>query len=135
MIGRQVRQNQFFYSFDLDEHIPKDHLLRKIDWLMDFEVLRPDFERLYSPIDRPSSDPELLIRMMLVGYLYGIRSERQLVQEVHLNLGYRWFCKLGLEDKVPDRSTFSKNRHGRFAEGDLLRRVFEFVVDRCKMLA
>ncbi|MEL6694192.1 MAG: IS1182 family transposase, partial [Pseudomonadota bacterium] len=86
---------------------------------------------LYSHTGRPSVDPELMLRMLLIGYLYGIRSERRLVEEVHLNLAYRWFCKLGLEGQVPDRSTFSKNRHGRFAEGDVLRRLFESVVEKC----
>ena len=85
----------------------------------------------YSPIGRPSIDPELLIRMLLVGYCFGIRSERRLCEEVHLNLAYRWFCRLGLDGDVPDHSTFSKNRHGRFRECDLLRELFETVVRRC----
>jgi len=131
MMGRQEAQDELFYRFRLEDHIPADHLLRKIDWLLDFESLRPEFAKLYSAIGRPSIDPELMIRMLLVDYLYGIRSETRLCEEVHLNLGYRWFCRLGLEDKVPDRSSFSKNRHGRFAEGDILRRVFEMVVGQC----
>ena len=85
----------------------------------------------YSTTGRPSVDPELLIRMLIIGYCYGIRSERRLCEEVHLNLAYRWFCRLGLEGEVPDHSTFSKNRHGRFRESDLLRHVFETVVRRC----
>ena len=85
----------------------------------------------YSPIGRPSIDPELLIRMLLVGYCFGIRSKRRLCEEVHLNLAYRWFCRLGLDGDVPDHSTFSKNRHGRFRECDLLRELFETVVRRC----
>ena len=80
---------------------------------------------------RPSIDPELMIRMLMVGYCFGIRSERRLCEEVHLNLAYRWFCRLGLDGDVPDHSTFSKNRHGRFRESDLLRRLFETVVARC----
>jgi transposase-like protein DUF772 len=72
----------------------------------------------YSSTGRPSVDPELMIRMLMVGYCYGIRSERRLCEEVHLNLAYRWFCGLGLEGQVPDHSTFSKNRHGRFRESD-----------------
>jgi len=102
-----------------------------VDRHLDFDSLRPEFEALYSRIGRPSIDPELMIRMLLIGYLYGIRSETRLCQEVHLNLAYRWFCRLGLEGRVPERSTFSKNRHGRFADGDILRRVFESVVERC----
>lgn len=86
--------------------------------MLDFGAIRHELEVLYSHTGRPSVDPELMIRMLLIGYLYGIRSERRLVDEVHLNLAYRWFCRLGLEGRVPDRSTFSKNRHGRFAEGD-----------------
>ena len=131
MMGRQEVQEQLFYRFRIEDHVPEDHLLRKIDWLLDLESLRPEFAALYSPIGRPSVDPELMIRMLLIGYLFGIRSERRLVEEVHLNLAYRWFCRLGLEGRVPDRSTFSKNRHGRFAEGDVLRRVFEMVVEKC----
>jgi transposase len=85
----------------------------------------------YSSTGRPSVDPELLIRMLIVGYCFGIRSERRLCEEIHLNLAYRWFCRLGLEGPVPDHSTFSKNRHGRFRESDLLRRLFETVLRRC----
>jgi transposase len=82
-------------------------------------------------LGRPSIDPELMIRMLIVGYCFGIRSERRLCEEVHLNLAYRWFCRLGLNGDVPDHSTFSKNRHGRFRESDLLRRMFETVLGRC----
>jgi transposase len=85
----------------------------------------------YSTIGRPSIDPELMIRMLLIGYCFGIRSERRLCEEVHLNLAYRWFCRLGLEGDVPDHSTFSKNRHGRFRDSDLLRKLFETTVQRC----
>lgn len=99
--------------------------------MLDFNAMRHEFEALYSLTGRPSVDPELMIRGLLIGCLYGIRSKRRLVDEVHLNLAYRWFCRLGLEGHVLDRSTFSKNRHGRFADGDVLRRVFEMVVERC----
>lgn len=131
MMGRLAAQEQLFYQFRLEDHVPADHLLRRIDGLLDFDSLRPRFAALYSPIGRPSIDPELMIRMLLVGYLYSIRSETRLCEEVHLNLAYRWFCGLGLEGRVPDRSSFSKNRHGRFAKGDVLRSVFEMVVRRC----
>jgi len=131
MMGRQAEPEQLFYRFRLEDHVPQDHLLRRIDWLLDLNSLRGELAFLYSPIGRPSIDPELLIRMLLVGYLYGIRSETRLCQEVHLNLAYRWFCRLGLEGRVPDRSSFSKNRHGRFAEGAVMRRLFETVVERC----
>ena len=98
---------------------------------MELEGLRAHLAPFYSAIGRPSIDPELLIRMLLVGYCFGIRSERRLCEEVHLNLAYRWFCRLGLEGAVPDHSTFSKNRHGRFRESDLLRQLFDMVLRRC----
>ena len=79
----------------------------------------------------PQIDPELMVRMLVVGYCYGIRSERRLCEEVHLNLAYRWFCRLGLEDEVPNHSTFSKNRHGRFRDSDLFRWLFNEVLRRC----
>src|SRR6202041_3066658 len=93
--------------------------------------LRQSLKPFYSQMGRPSVDPELMIRMLIVGYCMGIRSERRLCDEVHLNLAYRWFCRLGLDGRVPDHSTFSKNRHGRFRESDMLRRLFESVVQRC----
>jgi len=93
--------------------------------------MRAHLAPFYSSTGRPSVDPELLIRMLIVGYCFGIRSERRLCDEVHLNLAYRWFCRLGLDGPVPDHSTFSKNRHGRFRDSDLLRHVFDTVVRRC----
>jgi transposase len=111
--------------------VPADHLLRSIDRFVDLSEVRRELAPFYSLMGRPSVDPELMIRMLIVGYCFGIRSERRLCGEVHLNLAYRWFCRLGLEGQVPDHSTFSKNRHGRFRESDLLRRVFETVVRRC----
>lgn len=131
MMGRLEAQENLFYRFRIEDHVPKDHLLRKIDCLLDFDAIRHELADLYSHTGRPSIDPELMLRILLVGYLYGIRSERRLVEEAHLNLAYRWFCKLGLEGCVPDRSTFSKNRHGRFADGDVMRRLFETVVEKC----
>jgi len=124
-------QSRLFYSFNLDEHVPADHLLRGIDRFIDLGDLREHLAPFYSHTGRPSIDPELMIRMLLVGYCFGIRSERRLCEEVHLNLAYRWFCRLGLEDAVPDHSTFCKNRHGRFRQSDALRHVFEGVVRRC----
>jgi transposase len=132
MMGeRRVDQAALFYEFSLDRHVPADHMLRSIDRFVDLEELRAKLAAYYSPIGRPSIDPELLIRMLLAGYCFGIRSERRLCEEVHLNLAYRWFCRLGLDGDVPDHSTFSKNRHGRFRESDLLRQLFETVVRRC----
>lgn len=132
MMGeRQVDQAALFYAFSLERHVPSDHLLRAIDRFVDLEGVRAHVAPFYSQIGRPSIDPELLIRMLLVGYCCGIRSERRLCEEVHLNLAYRWFCRLGLDGDVPDHSTFSKNRHGRFRDCDLLRELFETVVRRC----
>jgi transposase len=131
MMGRQVEQAALFYEFSLERHVPTDHLLRSIDRFVELGVLRSELAEFYSNLGRPSVDPELMIRMLLVGYCFGIRSERRLCEEVHLNLAYRWFCRLGLDGDVPDHSTFSKNRHGRFRQSDLLRRVFETVLRRC----
>ena len=132
MMGeRRVDQAALFYTFSLEDHVPANHLLRSIDRFVELEGLRAHLAPFYSAIGRPSIDPELLIRMLLVGYCFGIRSERRLCEEVHLNLAYRWFCRLGLEGAVPDHSTFSKNRHGRFRESDLLRQLFDMVLRRC----
>ena len=132
MMGdRRVDQAALFYEFSLDQHVPSDHMLRAIDRFVDLDGVRAHVAPFYSPIGRPSIDPELLIRMLIVGYCFGIRSERRLCEEVHLNLAYRWFCRLGLDGDVPDHSTFSKTRHGRFRDSDLLRHLFETVVDRC----
>src|SRR3954453_8853444 len=132
MIGeRRVRQDALFYEFSLERHVPERHLLRLIDRFVELEGLRQELAAFYSEKGRPSIDPELLIRMLIVGYCFGIRSERRLCEEVHLNLSYRWFCRLGLDADVPDHSTFSKNRHGRFRDSDLLRRLFETVLQRC----
>jgi transposase len=126
-----VEQGALFYNFSLDAHVPSDHLLRSIDRFVDLSDLRRQLAPFYSATGRPSVDPELMIRMLIIGYCFGIRSERRLCEEVHLNLAYRWFCRLGLEGQVPDHSTFSKNRHGRFRDSDLLRRLFETVLQRC----
>src|SRR5246127_654367 len=138
--GREIRammgdrlgmQESLFYEFRPDEFVPSNHMLRAIDRFVDLSDLRRHLGPFYSSIGRPSIDPELMIRMLLVGYCLGIRSERRLCEEVHLNLAYRWFCRLGLQGKIPDHSTFSKNRHGRFRESDAFRHVFETVVARC----
>lgn len=130
-MGVQATSARLFYDFCLDDHVPSDHMLRSIDRHLDLDDVRQALKPFYSSTGRPSIDPELMIRMLIVGYCMGIRSERRLCEEVHLNLGYRWFCRLGLDGKVPDHSTFSKNRHGRFRESDVLRHLFETVVERC----
>ena len=131
MMGQQDAQEQLFYSFRLEDHIPGDHLLRQLDAVLNFEQIRSSLASHYSTTGRPSIDPELMLRMLLIGYAYGIRSERQLCSEVHLNLAYRWFCRLGLDGAVPNHSTFSKNRYGRFRESDIYRVLFEEVVGQC----
>ena len=132
MMGeRTVMQAALFYEFNLERHVPADHLIRSIDRFVDLSHIREHLRPFYSEMGRPSIDPELMIRMLLVGYCFGIRSERRLCEEVHLNLAYRWFCRLGLDGDVPDHSTFSKNRHGRFRDSDLLRERFELTVQRC----
>jgi transposase len=131
MMGRQRRdQGRLFYEFRLEDRIPENHLLRRMNVFVRVALadLHKELEPHYSDIGRPSIDPELMIRMLIVGYCYGIRSERKLAQEVELHLAYRWFCKLDLDDKVPHHSTFSENRLGRFRESDLLRHIFERVV-------
>ena len=130
-MGRQRRdQGRLFYEFRLEDRVPENHLLRRMNVFVTVALadLHKELEPYYSGIGRPSIDPELMIRMLIVGYCYGIRSERKLTQEVELHLAYRWFCKLDLEDKVPHHSTFSENRLGRFRESDLLRHIFERVV-------
>ena len=132
MMGHQLgEQVALFYEFSLERHVPPNHLLRSIDRFVELDGLRRELSPFYSTIGRPSIAPELMIRMLLVGYCFGIRSERRLCEEVHLNLAYRWFCRLGLNGDVPDHSTFSKNRHGRFRDSDLLRRLFEVILRRC----
>lgn len=125
MMGCQAAPAQLFYDFSLDEHVPDDHLLRRIDRHLDLDGIRTQVKPYYSSTGTPRSI------LLIVGYSTGIRSERRLCEEVHLNLAYRWFCRLGLDGKVPDHSSFSKNRHGRFRQSDILRHLFETVVERC----
>jgi transposase len=131
MMGQQTRTESLFYYFRLEDQIPKDHLLRVIDERIDLSFVRERVKTLYSTTGRPSIDPEMLLRLLLVGYLYGITSERRLLEEVRMNLAYRWFTRLNFEQEVPDHSTFSKNRHGRFRESGLFREIFEEIVRRC----
>ena len=129
MMGQlDAGQERLFYHFRLEDQVPANHLLRKLDALLDFDMVRKQLEPFYSEIGRPSIDPELMIRMLLIGYCYSIRSERRLCDEVRFNLAYRWFCGLDLEAAVPHHSTFSVNRHGRCRESGAFRLVFESVV-------
>jgi transposase len=132
MMGRlKSDQGQLFYEFHLNEAVPEDHLVRKIDAALDLSWLRSELAPHYSSMGRPSIDPELMIRMLVVGYVFAIRSERLICREVQVNLAYRWFCKLGIEDAIPDHSAFSRARNERFREGDVFRLVFERVVEAC----
>ena len=124
-------QGQLFYEFQLSDAVPEDHLVRKIDTALDLSWLRSELAPHYSSMGRPSIDPELMIRMLVVGYVFAIRSERLICREVQVNLAYRWFCKLGIEDAIPDHSAFSRARNERFREGEVFRRMFERVVEAC----
>lgn len=132
MMGRQSGdQDRLFYDVSLDQLVPTDHLVRRIDGVLDLSWLHRELAPYYSHTGRPSVDPELMMRMLIVGYVFAIRSERQLCSEVQVNLAYRWFCGLGLEDDIPDHSVFSRARHERFREADAFRKVFESVVGSC----
>jgi transposase len=132
MMGdRLVRQDRLFYEVCLEDRVPRDHLVRRLDAVLDLSWLRAELASYYSHTGCPSVDPELMIRMMLLGYCYSIRSDRRLCQEVDMSFAHRWFCGLGLEGRVPDHSTFSVNRHGRFRDSDVLRQVFDRVVLGC----
>lgn len=124
-------QERLFYDVRLSDLVPQDHLVRRIDSVLDLSWLREELSPYYSHTGRPSVDPELMIRMLIVGYVFAIRSERQLCSEVQVNMAYRWYCGLSIEDAIPDHSAFSRARHERFREADLLRRVFERVVGTC----
>jgi transposase len=133
MMGRlKSDQSQLFYEFHLSDAVPEDHLVRKIDTALDLSWLHSELAPHYSSMGRPSIDPELMIRMLIVGYVFAIRSERLICREVQVNLAYRWFCKLGIEDAIPDHSAFSRARNERFRDGDVFRRVFERVVEAWK---
>jgi transposase len=131
LLGDHERKEPMFYYVRMEEIVPEDHLLRLVDKHIEFSFIRNKVKQLYSHTGRPSIDPEVLIRMLLIGYLYGITSERRLCEEIKMHIGYRWFVGLNLEDKVPDHSTFSKNRHERFAESGIFQEIFDEVVRQC----
>ena len=131
MLGESQRKEPMFYYVRMEEMIPENHLLRLVDRHIDISFIREKVKHLYSHTGRPSIDPEVLLRMLLIGYLYGITSERRLCEEVKMHVGYRWFVGLNLEDKVPDHSTFSKNRHERFSESDVFQKIFDEIVSQC----
>src|ERR671937_2196688 len=132
MMGRLNHdQEQLLYSFHLDEAVPHDHPVRKIAAVLDLSWVHSDLAPFYPKMGRPSIDPELMIRMLIIGYVFAIRSERAICRDVQVNLAYRWFCRLSIEDKIPDHSAFSRARHERFRDSDMFRRVFERVVEAC----
>jgi transposase len=132
MMGRLNHdQAQLFYSFSLEEAVPNDHPICKIAAVLDLSWIRSELAPFYPEMGRPSIDPELMLRMLIIGYAFAIRSERAICRDVQVNLAYRWFCGLSIEDKIPDHSTFPRARHERFRESDLFRRVFERVVEAC----
>src|SRR3974390_1075949 len=131
MMGHHARSEALFYYFRLEDNIPENHLLRLIDKHVSFEFVRQQLKDSYSETGRPSIDPELLLRILLIGYLYGITSERKLVEELGMHLAWRWFTGLGFDQEIPHHSTFSKNRHGRFQESNLFQELFEEIVTRC----
>jgi transposase len=131
MMGHHARSEALFYYFRLEDQISETHLLRLIDQHVSFEFVRVRLKDSYSENGRPSIDPELLLRILLIGYLYGITSERKLVEELRMHLAWRWFTGLGFDQEIPHHSTFSKNRHGRFQESKLFEQLFEQIVKQC----
>jgi len=131
MMGQHDRSEALFYYFRLEDQVPETHLLRLIDKYISFEFVRQQLKDSYSETGRPSIDPELLLRILLIGYLYGITSERKLIEELRMHLAWRWFTGLGFDQEIPHHSTFSKNRHGRFQGSKLFERLFEQIVRQC----
>jgi transposase len=131
MMGQHDRSEALFYYFRLEDQVPETHLLRLIEKHISFEFVRERLKDSYSEMGRPSIDPELLLRILLIGYLYGVTSERKLVEELRMHLGWRWFTGLGFDQEIPHHSTFSKNRHGRFQESKLFEELFEQIVLQC----
>jgi transposase len=131
MMGQHARSESLFYYFRLEDQVPENHLLRLIDTHIDFNFVHEQLKDSYSDTGRPSIDPELLLRIVLIGYLYGIGSERKLVEELRMHLAWRWFTGLGFDQEIPHHSTFSKNRHGRFQESKLFEQMFERIVAQC----
>lgn len=122
MMGKQSGQIQMVI-LDIDSMIPEDHLLRRIKNCVNFDFIYEKATPYYSHVGRKSIDPVVLIKMLLIGYLYGIRSERRVEEEVSLKLAYRWFCGIDLMHRVPDHSTFSQNRRRRFQEAGIFREI------------
>ena len=132
MMGQHSRSESLFYYFRIEDQVPENHLLRLLDRHISFDFVREKLKDSYSDTGRPSIDPELLLRILLIGYLYGVTSERKLVEELQMHLAWRWFTGLSFDQEIPHHSTFSKNRHGRFLESNLFQQLFEEIVDRCQ---
>ncbi len=131
MMGRLNHdQEQFFYSFRLDEAVPDDHPVREVAAVLDLSWVHSELAPYYSRLGRPSIDPVLMIRMLIIGYVFAIRSERALCRDVRVNLAYRWFCGLSIV-KIPDHSAFSRARNERFRNSEIFCSVFERVVGAC----
>src|ERR1700686_1570881 len=131
MMGQHDRSEALFYYFRLEDQVPETHLLRLMEKNISFAFVRERLKQSYSETGRPSIDPELLLRILLIGYLYGVTSERKLVEELRMHLAWRWFTGLGFDQEIPHHSTFSKNRHGRFQESKLFEELFEQIVLQC----
>jgi transposase len=131
MMGQQCRSESLFYYFRIEDHVPEHHLLRLIDRYVNFDFVRERLKTFYSDTGRPSIDPERLLRILLVGYLYGVTSERKLIEELRMHLAWRWFTGLTFDQEVPNHSTFSKNRHGRFQESNIFEQIFHEIVSQC----
>src|SRR6266849_2095762 len=131
MMGQHSRSEALFYYFRLEDQVPETHLLRLIEKHISFAFVREKLKESYSDTGRPSIDPELLLRILLIGYLYGITSERKLVEELRMHLAWRWFTGLSFDQEIPHHSTFSKNRHGRFQQSKLFEQLFEQIVSQC----
>ncbi len=131
MMGQHDRSESLFYYFRIEDQVPETHLLRLIDRHVSFDFVRDKLRDCYSETGRPSIDPEVLLRVLLLGYLYGVTSERKLLEELRMHLAWRWFTGLGFDQEIPHHSTFSKNRHGRFQESNLFQELFERIVEQC----
>jgi transposase len=131
MMGQHDRSESLFYYFRIEDQVPENHLSRFIDRYVSFDFVREKLRASYIETGRPSIDPEVLLRILLLGYLYGITSERKLLEELRMHLAWRWFTGLGFEQEIPHHSTFSKNRHGRFQESNLFQELFERIVEQC----
>ena len=130
MMGRQSRQMAMIFV-DIESLIPETHLLRKIERMVSFNFIYDLLAPYYPATGRPSVDPVSMFKMLLIGYLYGIKSERRLVEEVQLNIAYRWFCGFELDDTIPNHSTFSKTRTRKWQQSDLFQKAFYEIVKQC----